>query len=189
MTHAIRTTLILAALPLLAGSASAGSLSADSAAVCHPVHHRQAAVHVRKAVVHRDSGVGVSVDQARLISFPVPVKTVFVGNPTIVDISMIDPQHAFLLGKTFGITNMIALGPDGKQISNQQVTVLNNWAAVTINRGAEQYNYMCTTAHCETAPRPGDPPTFVTGTEGVTTQHEASAGTSAASAPTQSASN
>ena len=48
---------------------------------------------------------------------------------------MIDLQHAFLLGKTFGLTNMIALDTDGKQISNQQVVVYNNGAAVTINRG------------------------------------------------------
>ena len=113
----------------------------------------------------------------------------FVGNPTVVDISMIDSTHAFLLGKTFGETNMIALAADGNQISNQQVTVLNNGAAVTVNRGAEQYNYMCTHAHCETAPRPGDPQTFVAGTESTATTHSAAANTAGANVTAQAASN
>lgn len=181
MRHVFRTTIAVAILPLLAGSAAA--------AVCHPVVHHHRAVHATKAVVHHYASLGVTVDQARMVSFPQPVKTVYVGNPTIVDVSMIDAQHAFVLGKTFGITNLIALTPDGKQLSNQQVTVLNNGAAVTVNRGADQFNYMCTAAHCETSPRPGDPQPFVQNTEGSATTHEGSANTAAASVAAQSASN
>ncbi|HEX4079676.1 MAG TPA: pilus assembly protein N-terminal domain-containing protein [Rhizomicrobium sp.] len=178
MVRAYRASVLALALPLAA--------TAASAQVCHPVHHHHHhAVHMRTAAIHRPTGVGVTIDQARLISFPQPVKTVFVGNPTIVDISMIDSQHAFLLGKTFGETNMIALGPDGKQISNQQVTVLNNGAAVTVNRGPDQFDYMCTRGHCETAPRPGDPQQFVSPTETATTQHEAAAAASATNTPNQ----
>lgn len=183
MANPLSTSMVLAAIPLLAGAAVA--------AVCHPVNHHHAA-HVfraQKAAEHHIAGLGVVVDQARLVSFSKPVKTVLVGNPTIVDISMLDSQHAFVLGKTFGVTNMIALGADGEQVSEQQVTVLNNGAAVTVNRGADQFNYMCTSAHCETAPRPGDPQPFVANTEGVTTTHEANAGTNAAAASAQSASN
>ena len=167
MVHAFRASVLATLLPLAMPAAAAET-------VCHPVHHRHT-LHAAAPATHRVLGVGVTIDQARLVSFPRPVKTVFVGNPTIVDISMIDSQHAFLLGKTFGVTNMIALGPDGKQISNQLVTVLNNGAAVTINRGADQFDYMCTRAHCETAPRPGDVSGFVSNTEGVATAHEASA--------------
>jgi hypothetical protein len=181
MKYAISTLMLAVALPM--------ATAAAAAPVC-PVkpHHT---VHAHKAVVHHTAGgVGVTVDQARLVSFPQPVKTVYVGNPWIVDVSIVDPQHAFLLGKTFGVTNMIALSADGKQISNQQVTVLNNGAAVTVNRGAEQFNYMCTNAHCETAPRPGDPQPYAANTENVATAHEAQANTGAAApAGSQTASN
>jgi hypothetical protein len=182
MVHAIRASILAAALPLAMPAAAAET-------VCHPVHHHHT-LHARTAATHRVTGIGVTIDQARLISFPTPVKTVYIGNPTIVDISMLDSQHAFLQGKTFGVTNMIALGPDGKQISNQLVTVLNNGAAVTINRGADQFDYMCTRAHCETAPRPGDVSGFVANTEGVVTSHEASAlGAGSNTATTPPASN
>lgn len=183
MRHAIGTAVALVALPVLASPAAPTVTD-----VCHPVHHH-VAVHVRKPATHEVAGMAVVVDQARLVSFPQPVKTVFVGNPTVVDVSMVDPQHAFLLGKTFGVTNMIALGADGKQISNQQVTVHNNWAAVTINRGADQFNYMCTAAHCETAPRPGDPQTYAQNTEAVSTLHENTASAGGAAAATQAPSN
>ncbi|HEX3430250.1 MAG TPA: pilus assembly protein N-terminal domain-containing protein [Rhizomicrobium sp.] len=170
--------LFAAILPVAAGAAAAP--------VCPVKPHHLVRVHkavVHHAVVHHAAGgVGLVVDQARLVSFPEPVKTVYVGNPVIADVNMLDPQHAFLLGKTFGMTNIIALSADGKQVSNQQVTVLNNGAAVTVNRGPEQYNYMCTLSHCETAPRPGDPQTFVQTTEGVATTHESAAMTGAGAA-------
>jgi Flp pilus assembly secretin CpaC len=148
-------------------------------------------VHVKTAATHHvtPSGLGDVIDQARLVEFPKPVKTVFVGNPTVVDVSMIDSQHAFLLGKTFGVTNMIALAADGNQISNQQVTAVNNGAAVTINRGADQFNYMCTHAHCETAPRPGDPNAYVANTEGVATGHASTANAAGANVQAQQAAN
>jgi hypothetical protein len=145
-------------------------------------------VHAKAAVVHyADTGLGVTIDQARLVEFPKPVKTVFVGNPTVVDVSMIDSQHAFLLGKTFGVTNMIALAADGNQISNQQVMVFNNGAAVTINRGADQFNYVCSHAHCETAPRPGDPQNYVTNTEGAAISHATTANGAGSNTPAQQA--
>jgi hypothetical protein len=184
MVRAIRISLLATVLPLAAWSTA----EATEAPVCHPVqHHRVARVH--KPVVHHVAGLGVVVDQTRLVSFTKPVKTLFVGNPTIVDISMIDSQHAFLLGKTFGVTNMVALAPDGKEISNQQVTVYNNAAAVTVNRGADQFNYMCTRAHCETAPRPGDPQQFVGATEGAMTSHETQSTAAGAGAGGQQSSN
>ncbi len=172
MVRAFSASLLALALPLATPAL---------AQVCHPVHHH-AAKHVHK-VAHANGGLGVVIDQARLVSFPKPVKTVYVGNPTVVDITMLDPQHAFVLGKTFGLTNMIALGTDGTQVSNQQVVVYNNGAAVTVNRGADQYDYMCTRGHCETAPRPGDPSPFVTMTESAALSHEGNASGAGASAP------
>jgi hypothetical protein len=172
MVRAYRALVLSVALPLAAMPAFGQ--------VCHPAHHHHV-THIHK--VAQASGVSVVIDQARLISFPKPVKTVFVGNPTIVDINMIDSRHAFLLGKTFGLTNMIALDSDGKEISNQQVVVYNNMAAVTINRGPDQFDYMCTRAHCETAPRPGDPNSFISNTEGAASSHEGAATGAGNSAP------
>ena len=70
--------------------------------------------HIRKHV--QPTGIGVAVDEARLVSFQRPAKTVFVGNPAIADVSMVDAQHAFVLGKTMGLTNLIVLDASGVQV-------------------------------------------------------------------------
>src|SRR6201996_6085178 len=70
-------------------------------------------------------GFTVSMDEARIITFPQPVATVFVGTPTIADITVIDSRHAYLLGKTFGVTNMIGLDADRNTVMNRTVAVTN----------------------------------------------------------------
>jgi hypothetical protein len=130
---------------------------------------------VRKPPVHkivRPEGIGVVVDQAKVVALVRPAKTIYVGNPSIADITVIDSRHAFVLGKTFGVTNLIALDGGGRQISNQQITVINGLQAVTYNLGSGQFNYSCTHAHCETMPRPGDATAYVTQTESAVISHE-----------------
>jgi hypothetical protein len=141
------------------------------------------AAALRKKHPHKivyPQSIGVVVDQAKMVSLSRPAKTIYIGNPTIADITVIDSRHAFVLGKTFGVTNLIAMDAQGKQISNQQVTVVNGFEAVTFNEGNGQYNYSCTRAHCESMPRPGDVTAFVTNTEQAVSTHE-EAGTKNAS--------
>jgi hypothetical protein len=119
------------------------------------------------------AGVSVPMDEVRIVAFSEPVSTVFMGNPTIADVNMIDARHAFILGKTFGETNMIALGANGRQIANQHVTVFGRRVGmVTLNRGPAQYNFTCTKAHCETQPVPGDVKTYFDDTHSAISTHE-----------------
>jgi hypothetical protein len=119
------------------------------------------------------AGVAVPMDEVRMISFPRPVSTVYVGNSVIAEVNMIDSRHGFLLGKTFGETNLIALGPDGREITNEHVTVFGRReGALTLNRGPAQYSYTCTAAHCETQPVPGDNKTFFDDTHSSIQTHE-----------------
>lgn len=135
-----------------------------------------------KPVTHGDGGITVPMDEARVVTFQKPVATLFVGNPVIADVTIIDARHAYVLGKTFGATNVIGLDSDHKQVLNSQIYVTNRMVgSVTLNRGAETYNYACTRLHCETNPRPGDPAVYVGNTEQATQQHE-DAGAKAAAA-------
>ncbi len=148
--------------------------------------HRKAATH--KVVVHKapakhrtasntaatpTGGVSIVMDQVRLVTFSRPVSTVFVGNPTIADATVIDPYHAFVLGKTFGVTNMVALGAQSQMIANQQITVANrSGGMITLNKGTNQFSYACTPAHCETNPVPGDQKSFVDDTTSTQSGHQ-----------------
>ncbi|MEI9990709.1 MAG: pilus assembly protein N-terminal domain-containing protein [Rhizomicrobium sp.] len=102
-------------------------------------------------------GVSVPMDEVRTVTFGRPVTTVYVGNPSIADVNVIDSRHAFVLGKSFGTTNVIALDSQGREISNTSVTVSGTrGSTVTLNRGAAQTTLACSSARCETAPLPGD---------------------------------
>jgi Flp pilus assembly secretin CpaC len=99
----------------------------------------------------------VPLDQVHILTFKAPVKTVFVGNPVIADITVIDPTHVFILGKNFGTTNLIALDQNGQESFNQQVTVLDRpGSTVTVQRGAAKMTLNCNANRCQSAPTPGD---------------------------------
>jgi Flp pilus assembly secretin CpaC len=105
------------------------------------------------------SDLTVTMDEVRTITFNTPVATVYVGNPSIADINMIDARHAFVLGKGYGSTNIVALNHDGAQVSNIRVSVLANTdrqSTVVLNRGTQRVTYNCTADHCEATPQPGD---------------------------------
>lgn len=177
-------TVLLAAASLVCAVAPA-----ISAGTVHPPKHHKAPAHKasvkRKPVSHVDQGVSVVMDEVRVVTFKRPVSTVFVGNPVIADATVIDPYHAFILGKAYGVTNLIALSAQSQTIANQQITVANrSGGVVTLNKGAAQFTYSCTTAHCETNPRPGDQKGYFDDNESaVGTHQEQSIRAASATAP------
>ena len=144
-----------------------------------------AAVLVIGAAQARGTAVTVPLDEVRMVAFEQPVSTLYVGNPAIADITMIDKSHAFVLGKAFGITNIIALDSAGRQISNDQVIVSSGGSGVVIlQKGPARVTYSCTGERCETTPRPGDSKDlFDTGMDQIQ-KHQESSGKIAA-APAQ----
>ena len=121
--------------------------------------------------------VSVMMDEVRTMTFKTPVSTVYVGNPAIADINMIDSRHAFILGKAYGSTNIIALNQQGAQISDTRVDVLASAreSTVTLNRGAARVTYSCTANHCEVTPQPGDGKDVYSGANGQIDQHQETA--------------
>ena len=102
-------------------------------------------------------GVAVPLDQVRTVAFAKPVATVYVGNPMIADINMIDTRHAFILGKAYGTTNIIALDNAGHEVANTYVSVSgSSGATVTLMKGTTQTTLACSGSRCEAAPLPGD---------------------------------
>jgi Pilus formation protein N terminal region len=119
------------------------------------------------------ANLSVPMDEVRIVAFNEPVSTVYVGDPVIADVTMIDARHAFLLGKAFGETNLIALGANGRTISNDHVTVLGQRVGeVTLNRGAETYTYTCTAQRCETQAVPGDAKDYYSAAQNAIEAHE-----------------
>src|SRR5690348_1253498 len=63
----------------------------------------------------------VRYDQSQLLRLPRPASEIIVGNPSIADVTLQDGNLLVVTGKTFGITNIIALDTDHNVIQDQRV--------------------------------------------------------------------
>jgi Flp pilus assembly secretin CpaC len=105
----------------------------------------------------RADTISVALDEVQTVTFPRNVATINVGNPAIADITPIDDRHAFVLGKAYGATNIIALNREGDVVSNTHVSVLNGQqSTVRLQQGTERITYNCVANNCEISPQPGD---------------------------------
>ena len=101
--------------------------------------------------------VSVPMDEVRTVTFPRPVTTVFMGNSTIADVNLVDSRHAFVLGKVFGTTNLIALDSGGHEVANVYVAVPETrGSTVTVFHGVQQVTMSCGGPRCNVSPIPGD---------------------------------
>src|SRR6266568_4912803 len=85
-------------------------------------------LHAIKPVraVSKNDFVALALDEVHTLTFRTPVSTVYVGNPTIADVTMIDARHAFVQGKGYGRTNIMALNRDNVMVFNTHVSVTGN---------------------------------------------------------------
>jgi Flp pilus assembly secretin CpaC len=172
-----------AVLLLAVGSAHAAAKTNHHTSAAHKVAAQKLSLHrIRVARRAPVPSISVPLDEVRVVAFSHPVATVYVGNPVIADVSVIDSRHAFILGKGFGATNIVALDADGKQLVNEHVSVFGHTGStVILHRGVAQATYNCANSRCEVAPTPGDDKdTYASRTEQMTGHQDA--GMKAASA-------
>lgn len=101
--------------------------------------------------------IDVPLDNVMTITLARPAKTVYIGNPSVADITVLDARHVFILGKGFGSTNLVALDAAGRETMNDQVVVTDRLSSeITVQRGVARMTMTCTPEHCEHAPQPGD---------------------------------
>ena len=87
----------------------------------------------------------VKYDQSQLLRLPKPAAEIIVGNPSIADVSVQAGNLLVVTGKTFGITNIIALDADRNVIQDQRVLVKRDEGkVVNLMRGTDRQSYNCT---------------------------------------------
>jgi hypothetical protein len=100
---------------------------------------------VASAGLAHAQAVALEVDQTRPLRFDVPVTGVVVGNSSIADVIVHDPRTLFLIGKSVGTTQVLAVDQRGRTVYSGQVAVraptINN--LVTVQRGREIGSSIC----------------------------------------------
>ena len=125
----------------------------------------------------KNDSVALALDEVHTLTFRTPVSTVYVGNPTIADVTMIDARHAFVQGKGYGRTNVVALNHDNVMVFNTHITVTGSEGSgtVTLNRGAQRVTLNCAGGRCEPTPMPGDGKDTYDSMNGQVTAHQSAA--------------
>ena len=86
----------------------------------------------------------VKYDQSQLLRLPRPVAEIIVGNPSIIDVTAQATNLLVVTGKSFGITNVIALDADRNIIQDQRVMVVRDETkTVTLLKGEKRQSYNC----------------------------------------------
>ncbi len=102
----------------------------------------------------------VKYDQSQLLRVPRPITSIIIGNPSIADVTVQSPNLLVVTGRTFGITNVIALDSDRNVIQDQRVVVVRDGASqVSLYRGTKRETYNCSPA-CNPSLMAGDDPKF-----------------------------
>jgi hypothetical protein len=102
------------------------------------------------------SDLVVRYDQSQLLRLPRPASEIIIGNPSIADVSLQGGNLLVVTGKTFGITNIIALDADRNVIQDQRVMVeRDDQKVVNLHKGSTRSTYACT-PKCEPTLTIGD---------------------------------
>ena len=101
----------------------------------------------------------VRYDQAQLLRLPRAVSEVIVGNPSIADVTIAGGNLLVVTGKTFGVTNVIALDSDRNIIQDQKILVERDQTVVNLHRGPMRETYSCS-PQCQPNFTIGDDPVF-----------------------------
>jgi len=102
----------------------------------------------------------VRYDQSQLLRLPRPATEIIIGNPSIADVALQGGNLLVVTGKTFGITNVIALDSDRNVIQDQRVVVeRDERRVVNLHKGSTRFTYSCS-PNCETNLTIGDDQTY-----------------------------
>ncbi len=101
-------------------------------------------------------GLPVRIDQATRVTLSAPARDVVVGNPSVADVTILDARNILVMGKGYGVTNIVVIDARGRTILDRQIVVsAADDGRVSFYRGPDVYNYACS-PRCERTPMPGE---------------------------------
>lgn len=100
--------------------------------------------------------IRVSLDQAFPIRLSEPAEGVAIGNPTIAGVSVQNDRFLFVTGRSYGATNLVVVGANGRVLYSGRVVVTpDETDVVMVTRGGETARLECTPL-CRPRPDIGD---------------------------------
>ncbi len=103
----------------------------------------------------------VKFDQSQILRLDRPAAEIIIGNPTIADVTIQSGNILVVTGKSFGITNVIALDAERNVIQDQRLTVMRDEVGVVnVMKGVNRSTYACS-PQCNPTITVGDDANFL----------------------------
>ncbi|HZC15884.1 MAG TPA: pilus assembly protein N-terminal domain-containing protein [Caulobacteraceae bacterium] len=104
------------------------------------------------------AGFTVEIKGSRRLPLAGVAANVFVANPAVADVVMVDPRSVIVLGKGYGVTEILVTDHSGRTLMDRRVAVVgSNAGLVTVYRGRMAQDYHCS-SRCETINGAAPPP-------------------------------
>jgi hypothetical protein len=96
------------------------------------------------------AGFTVEVNGSRRVPLAGVAANIFVADPAVADVVMMDPHSVIVLGKGYGVTEILVTDHAGHTLMDTHVAVVGSEAGrVTVYRGLAAQDYHCS-SRCET---------------------------------------
>ena len=123
--------------------------------------------------------IRVALDQAFPIRLSETAEGVAVGNPSIAGVSVQNDHFLFVTGRSYGSTNLVVVGANGRVLYSGRVTVTpDETNVVMVTRGAQTARLECTPL-CRARPDIGNGSTTYSAVSEQITSHAAVANAAA----------
>ena len=103
--------------------------------------------------------IRVSLDQAFPVRLAEPAEGVAIGNPAIAGVSVQNDRFLFVTGRSYGSTNLVVVGANGRVLYSGRVQVVPDETDVVVVTRAGQTARLECTPLCRPRPDIGDNPT------------------------------
>jgi Flp pilus assembly secretin CpaC len=88
--------------------------------------------------------IAVTIDQSRLVKLPERMSTIVIGNPLIADAAVHAGGLMVIVGKGYGVTNIIVLDRTGAVLMEKTIEVVPpRDELVVVYRGSARESYTC----------------------------------------------
>ena len=102
------------------------------------------ALTVATAASAQSRNLTVEIDRAQRVQLNGVASSVVVGNPQIADVSVVDANTLFVIGKGYGVTEVVAVDAIGRTLFQGEIAVTaGSTGAVRVWRGGQVTEMAC----------------------------------------------
>lgn len=92
----------------------------------------------------QDGALNVEIDRSARVQLRGAAASIIVGNPQIADVSLVDANTMFIVGKGYGVTEVVAVDGVGRTLFQREIIVTGgSTGSVRVWRGAQATEMAC----------------------------------------------